>query len=107
VRTSRALHVFGVAALALALVDGGSVHARRAPPQPLSAAAVDQAACSDARIHPKSAILQQMPPIEVLDAWTKFIENCFLSCGLITDVATVAGFWTPNEREMKAPMLKD
>ena len=34
--------------LALTLVDGGSVHARRAPPQPLSAAAVDQAACSDA-----------------------------------------------------------
>jgi hypothetical protein len=46
-------------------------------------------------------------PIEVLDAWTKFIENCFLSCGLITGVATVAGFWTPNEREMNAPMLKD
>lgn len=47
VRTSRALHVFGVSALALALVNGGSVHARRAPPQTLSAAAVDQAACSD------------------------------------------------------------
>src|SRR5260370_15648581 len=46
VRTSRALHVFGVAALALALVDGGSVHARRAPSQPLSAAAIGQGACS-------------------------------------------------------------
>src|SRR5258708_40319452 len=39
VRTSRALHIFGVAALALAVVDGGSVHARRAPPPSLSAAA--------------------------------------------------------------------
>src|SRR5260370_3832589 len=48
VRTSRALHVFGVAALALALVDGGSVHARRAPSQPLSAAAIGQVACSQA-----------------------------------------------------------
>jgi len=48
VRTSRALHIFGVAALALAVVDGGSVHARRAPPPSLSAAAVDHAACSDA-----------------------------------------------------------
>ncbi len=48
VRTSRAFHVFGVAALGLALVDGGSVQARRAPSQPFSAAAVDQAACSDA-----------------------------------------------------------
>src|SRR5260370_23782278 len=48
VRTSRALHVFGVAAVALGLVDGGSVHARRAPPPSLSAAAVDHAACSDA-----------------------------------------------------------
>src|SRR5258708_5228415 len=48
VRTSRALHMFGVAALALAVVDGGSVHARRAPPPSLSAAAVDHAACSDA-----------------------------------------------------------
>ena len=47
-RTSRAHHVFGVAALALALIDGGSVHARRAPPPSLSAAAVDHAACSDA-----------------------------------------------------------
>src|SRR5260370_41986975 len=48
VRSSRALHIFGVAALALAVVDGGSVHARRAPPPSLSAAAVDQAVCSDA-----------------------------------------------------------
>ena len=45
--TSRALQVFGVATLALALADGGSVHARRASPQPLSATTVDQAACSD------------------------------------------------------------
>ncbi len=48
VRTSRALHIFGVAALALAVVDGRSVHARRAPAPSLSAAAVDHAACSDA-----------------------------------------------------------
>jgi putative peptidoglycan binding protein len=47
VRTGTALHVFGIAALTLALVHG-SVHATRARPQPLSAAAVDQAACPDA-----------------------------------------------------------
>ena len=45
----RALHVFGVAALALALVgSGGSVHARRGPSEPLSAAAIDQVTCSEA-----------------------------------------------------------
>jgi hypothetical protein len=48
VRTIRALHFFGAAVLGLALVGGGSVHARRAPPQSLSAAAINQAACSDA-----------------------------------------------------------
>src|SRR5260370_39352329 len=48
VRTSRALHVFGVTALTVALVDGGSLHARRAPSQPLSAAAIGQVACSEA-----------------------------------------------------------
>jgi lipoprotein-anchoring transpeptidase ErfK/SrfK len=45
--TRRTFHLFGVAALALALMDGGSVHARRAPPQPLSPAAVDKTECSD------------------------------------------------------------
>lgn len=45
-RTSSALHVFGVVAFALALVDGGPVQARRAPARQLSAAAIDQAACS-------------------------------------------------------------
>src|SRR5260370_4039296 len=48
VRTSRALHVFGVTVLTVALVDGGSLHARRAPSQPLSAAAIGQVACSEA-----------------------------------------------------------
>jgi hypothetical protein len=47
-RTSRTLHVFGVAALSLALVgSGGSVHARRGPSEPLSAAAIDQVTCSE------------------------------------------------------------
>jgi lipoprotein-anchoring transpeptidase ErfK/SrfK len=46
VSTSRVLQVYGVAAVALLLVDGGPVHARRAPPQPLSPVAVDQTACS-------------------------------------------------------------
>jgi peptidoglycan hydrolase-like protein with peptidoglycan-binding domain len=47
VRTSRVLQVSGVAAVALAFMDSGPVHARRAPPQFFSAAAVDEAACSD------------------------------------------------------------
>jgi lipoprotein-anchoring transpeptidase ErfK/SrfK len=47
-RTSRTLHVFGIAALSLAVAGGESVHARRAPSQPLSAAAVGQVACSEA-----------------------------------------------------------
>ncbi len=48
-RTSRTLHVFGVAALLLAVATGGgSVHARRAPSQPLSGAAIGQVACSAA-----------------------------------------------------------
>ena len=47
--TSRTLHVFGVAALSLALVgSGGSVHARRGPSEPLSSAAIDQVTCSEA-----------------------------------------------------------
>src|SRR5258708_33619183 len=54
VRTSRALHVFGVAAVALAFVDGGSVHARRAPPPSLSAAGADHAACSGASLGKKA-----------------------------------------------------
>src|SRR3981189_1649292 len=48
-RTSRTLHVLGVAALSLAVArSGGAVHARGAPSQPLSAAAIGQAACSGA-----------------------------------------------------------
>src|SRR6266404_6706293 len=48
-RTSRTLHVFGVAALSFAVAgSGGSVHARRAPSQPLSAAAIGQVECSAA-----------------------------------------------------------
>src|SRR5258707_436063 len=48
-RTSRTLHVFGVAAFWLAVATGGgSVHARRAPSQPLSGAAIGQVACSAA-----------------------------------------------------------
>jgi lipoprotein-anchoring transpeptidase ErfK/SrfK len=48
VRTSKTRYVFGVAALALALANSGSTHARGLPPQPLSSAAVEQAACSGA-----------------------------------------------------------
>jgi peptidoglycan hydrolase-like protein with peptidoglycan-binding domain len=48
VRTIRALHISSAAVLGLALVGGGSVNARRAPPQSLSATAINQAACSDA-----------------------------------------------------------
>ena len=68
-RTSRTLHVFGVGVLALALLDGGSVHARRAPPQPLSAAAVDQAACSDAtwRKMPRAAMFKAEVLLDRLD----------------------------------------
>src|SRR5258708_32109063 len=48
-RTSRTLHVLGVAALSLPVgSSGGSVHARRASSQPLSAAAIGQVACSGA-----------------------------------------------------------
>jgi hypothetical protein len=48
-RTSRTLHVLGVAALSSAVTgSGGSVHARRSPSQPLSAAAIGQVACSEA-----------------------------------------------------------
>src|SRR5437879_10154872 len=48
-RPSRTLYVFGVAAFSLAVaVSGGSVHARRAPSQPISAAAIGQVACSQA-----------------------------------------------------------
>jgi hypothetical protein len=48
VRTGRTLHAFGIAAFMLVLVQGESVQARRAPPQLLSAIAIDQAGCSDA-----------------------------------------------------------
>jgi lipoprotein-anchoring transpeptidase ErfK/SrfK len=48
-RRSRTLHVFGIAALSLAVAGSGrSVHARHAPSQPLSAAAIGQVACSGA-----------------------------------------------------------
>src|SRR5260370_21354093 len=48
-RKSRTLHVLGVAALALAVAgSGGSVHARRVPSHPLSAAEIGQVACSEA-----------------------------------------------------------
>ena len=50
-RTSRTLHVFGVAALSLSVAgSSGAVHARRAPSQPLSAAAIGQVACSQATL---------------------------------------------------------
>jgi lipoprotein-anchoring transpeptidase ErfK/SrfK len=48
VLTIRALHIFSSAVLGLALMGVGSVHARRAPSQSLSAAAINQAACSEA-----------------------------------------------------------
>jgi lipoprotein-anchoring transpeptidase ErfK/SrfK len=49
VTRSRTLHVFGIAALSLAVAGSGqSVYARRAPSQPLSAAAIDLVACSAA-----------------------------------------------------------
>ena len=67
--TSRALHAFGVVAVVLPLVDGGSVHARRAAPQPLSAAAVEQAACSDAIWvkRPRAAMLKAEVLLDRLD----------------------------------------
>jgi hypothetical protein len=48
VLTIRALHIFSAAVLGLALMGVGSVHARRTPSQSLSAAVINQAACSDA-----------------------------------------------------------
>jgi hypothetical protein len=68
VRTSRALHAFGVAAVVLPLMDGGSVHARRAAPQPLSAA-VEQAACSDATWvkRPRAAMFKAEVLLDRLD----------------------------------------
>ena len=48
VRINRKLYVFGVAALALTLAEGGLVYARQAPSQPLLSAAIDQGACSEA-----------------------------------------------------------
>jgi peptidoglycan hydrolase-like protein with peptidoglycan-binding domain len=48
-RGSRTLHVFGIAALSLAIAGSGrSAHARRALSQPLSAAAIGEVACSGA-----------------------------------------------------------
>jgi peptidoglycan hydrolase-like protein with peptidoglycan-binding domain len=48
-RRSRTLYVLGIAALSLAVAGSGrSVHARHAPSQPLSAAAIGQVACSGA-----------------------------------------------------------
>jgi lipoprotein-anchoring transpeptidase ErfK/SrfK len=48
-KTSSTLHVFGFAALSLAVVgNGGSAHARRASSQLLSAAAIGQVECSEA-----------------------------------------------------------
>jgi lipoprotein-anchoring transpeptidase ErfK/SrfK len=66
---SKALHVFGIAALAFALVDGGSVHARRPPPQLLSAAAVDQTACPNAtwRKMPRAAMFRAEVMLDRLD----------------------------------------
>ncbi len=76
-RTSRAHHVFGVAALALALIDGGSVHARRAPSPPLSAAAVDQAACSDATWvkMPRAAMFKAEVLLDRLDISTGIVDG--------------------------------
>jgi len=48
VRIVGSLHIISAAVLGLALLGGGSVHAPCAPPQSLSAAAINQAACSDA-----------------------------------------------------------
>src|SRR5262245_50698916 len=47
-RISSTVQVFCVAAVVSALVDGGPVHARRGPSEPLSAAAIDQVMCSEA-----------------------------------------------------------
>jgi lipoprotein-anchoring transpeptidase ErfK/SrfK len=47
-RTGKALYVLSVAAVALAIASAGSVHARRAPSQSLSVAAIGQVACSEA-----------------------------------------------------------
>src|SRR5262249_35993296 len=69
VRTSRTLHAFGIAAVVLPLVDGGSVHARSASPHPLSAAAVEQAACSDADWvkRPRAAMVKAEGLLDRLD----------------------------------------
>jgi peptidoglycan hydrolase-like protein with peptidoglycan-binding domain len=48
-RTNGTLHIFAFAALSLAVAGGsGSVQARRALSQPLSATAIDQVTCSEA-----------------------------------------------------------
>src|SRR5258708_13129430 len=77
VRKSRAFDVFGVAALGLALVDGGSVQARRAPSQPFSAAAVDQAACSDATWvkMPRAAMFKAEVLLDRLDISTGIVDG--------------------------------
>jgi lipoprotein-anchoring transpeptidase ErfK/SrfK len=63
------VEVFCGVALALALVDGGPVHAQRARPQSLSAAAVDQAACSDTTSQkvPRAAMFKAEVLLDRLD----------------------------------------
>lgn len=73
--TIRARHIFSAAILGAALLGGGSVHARRAPPQSLSAAAIDRAACSDTTV--PSTTMAAMFNAEVL------LDRLDLSPGVI------------------------
>jgi hypothetical protein len=74
---SRVLQVSGVAAVALALMDGGPVHARRAPPQFLSAAAVAEAACSDTASPkvPRAAMFKAEVLLDRLDLSPSVIDG--------------------------------
>jgi lipoprotein-anchoring transpeptidase ErfK/SrfK len=67
VRTGRVLRAFGF--VVLALVDGGPVHARRAPPPKLSADAVDQAACPNTTSPkvPRAAVFKAEVLLDRLD----------------------------------------
>jgi lipoprotein-anchoring transpeptidase ErfK/SrfK len=73
--TIRARHIFSAAILGAALLGGGSVHAQRAPPQSLSAAAIDRAACSDTTV--PSTTMAAMFNAEVL------LDRLDLSPGVI------------------------
>jgi lipoprotein-anchoring transpeptidase ErfK/SrfK len=74
VRTMRAVHIFNSALIGLALVGSESVHARRAPPQSLSAATINQAACSDATA-PRAAMFKAQVLLDRLDVSPGVIDG--------------------------------